>query len=997
MTKKYLVHQTGPSLVAAAIALAFGTSAVESAGAENFYGLSVAKETSQSTEQGKGGVPGQDVLDQVFDAAEAQARSRLEKTRDPELMRRGAGKSPAEAAVEAQRRTFKDRAERSMFGEAPPISNQSGRSVADKPEASVQGNQIRSTSENRVEALPDGRVRIHTRLGKFGPEAAIVTDPVVIRPRAPNPVVRYTESGIPVSARRDRIVKKSQEIANRYFAERQRKIDAGEMEPPPKVKTQAEIWEEQNAEILARRKKHGRETSKNFVIAGTTPEQSKLYYRDSTYVTFVDGKAVPVVDAPQEKLPKGWLSKDEYEKAKRKPDVKPEVEVTYQTVKNLERTEGSDVVVRSEPSPEAIVNTLSDLNGRDSDDGSALIRGFFPDAVDTGEGNAGKKSSTGNGAGESGAGRGTAIDIRDAFPDSHRTAPIRRQSELKSSMLDRFVSSVSSVSFASIVSFAFGVNTAHASEISEISVSENEPLFDPSEQNKAITAFEDIAKEIERDYRSVRAKVNAVHDERKRIATETDVEAHSCGQCSLDGAQAAKWAEDFALETKRSQRASKDFYGLDDPEANTGIEHQTSEELALFNTALSIPEEMRTLEEGEGDASTRKARKELDEIVSLVGDPEQPGAILSVLREGLVENPVVLDYVPDAAERLGLLTPEEEEALADPLGNMTYVFISFSLGDEELKELFARNAGKDDTALVLRGIPDGMTFGEGVKHVQGLAAQFDPMPNVVIDPTLFRDFQIKAVPTVIRVREKKSVVQVRKPGMKRTDTAELLGKATGLHSDVWIKSQLEAGRKGDFGQQGEVREIEERDLIEVAKERVLRIDWEEKKEKAAKRAWANLQYENLPTASKSVVRMIDPTILVEEDILDLNGNAIRRAGDRVNPMDIRPLTLALIVFNPLVESELKVVEAELPKLKKEHPEVMLLATDMVKDETGWDAYTRLTDRLDSHVYLLTPEVRERFLLRATPSVVTGDNERKLFVVREIAPEVSSAEQGWEES
>ena len=478
----------------------------------------------------------------------------------------------------------------------------------------------------------------------------------------------------------------------------------------------------------------------------------------------------------------------------------------------------------------------------------------------------------------------------------------------------------------------------------------------------------------------------------RKKAAETDAEAQSCGQCSLDGAQAAKWAEDFALETKKSQRASKDFYGLDDPEANTGIEHQTSEEIALFNTALSIPEEMRTLEEGEGDESMQKARKELDEIVSLVGDPEHPGSILSVLREGLVENPVALDYVPDAAERLGIMTPEEEEAYADPLGNMTYVFISFSLGDEELKELFARNAGKDDTALVFRGIPDGMTFGEGVKHIQGLAAQFDPMPNVVVDPTLFRDFQIKAVPTVIRVREKKSVVQVRKPGMKRTDTAELLGKATGLHSDAWIKSQLEAGRKGDFGQQGEVREIEERDLIEVAKERVLRIDWEEKKERAAKRAWANLQYENLPTASKSVVRTIDPTILVEEDILDLNGNAIRRAGDRVNPMDIRPLTLALIVFNPLVESELKVVEAELPKLKKEHPEVMLLATDMVKDETGWDAYTRLTDRLDSHVYLLTPEVRERFLLRATPSVVTGDNERKLFVVREIAPEVSSAEQ-----
>ncbi len=971
MTEIIRVLNTKPSLVAAAFALVFGTVAVDSVRAENFYGLSVAEESPQSAGRGEGGAPGKNALDQVFDAAEAQARSRLEKTRDPELMRRaaGKGKSPAEAAVEAQRRSFKVRAERSMFGEAPSISKQSGGSISDRPDVSSQPGR---GPQNQVEALPDGRVRIHTRLGKFGPEAAIVTDPVVIRPRAPNPVVRYTESGIPVSARRDRIVKKSQEIANRYFAERQRKIDAGEMEPPPKVKTQAEIWEEQNAEILARRKKHGRETSKNFVIAGTTPEQSNLYYRDSTYVTFVDGKAVPVVDAPQEKLPKGWLSKDEYEKAKRKPDVKPEVEVTYQTVKNLERTEGSDVVVRSEPSPEAIVNTLSDLNGRDSDDGSALIRGFFPDAVDAGTG---KKGSAG--AEESGTGSG--IDIRDAFPDSHRTAPVRKQSDLKTSMLDRFAS------------FAFGVNTAHASEIPE-----TEPLFDPSAQNKAVSAFEDIAKEIERDYRKVRAKVNAVHDERKRIADETDAEAQSCGQCSLDGAKAAKWAEDFALETKRSQRASKDFYGLDDPEANTGIEHQTSEEIALFDTALSIPEEMRTLEEGE-DESTRRAQEELDAIVSLVGNPEHPGSILSVLREELIENPVVLDYVPDAAERLGLLTPEEE-ADADPLGNMTYVFISFSLGEEELRELFARNAGKDDTALVLRGIPDGMTFGEGVKLIQGLAAQFDPMPNVVIDPTLFRDFRIKAVPTVIRVREKKSVVEVRKPGMKRTDTAELLGKATGLHSDVWIKSQLEAGRKGDFGQQGEVRGIAERDLIEVAKERVMKIDWEAKKERAAKRAWANLQYENLPTASKSVVRTIDPTILVEQDILDLNGNAVRRAGERVNPMDIRPLTLALIVFNPLVESELRVVEAELPKLKREHPEVMLLATDMVKDETGWDAYVRLTDRLDSHVYLLTPEVRERFLLRATPSVVTGDNERKLFVVREIAPEVSSsAEQKREES
>ena len=95
MAEKLRMLNTGPSLVAAALALAFGTAGIESVRAENFYGLSVAEESPQSAGSKRGGIPGQNALDQVFDAAEAQARSRLEKTRDPELMRRAAGKSPA--------------------------------------------------------------------------------------------------------------------------------------------------------------------------------------------------------------------------------------------------------------------------------------------------------------------------------------------------------------------------------------------------------------------------------------------------------------------------------------------------------------------------------------------------------------------------------------------------------------------------------------------------------------------------------------------------------------------------------------------------------------------------------------------------------------------------------------------------------------------------------------------------------------------------------------
>lgn len=388
---------------------------------------------------------------------------------------------------------------------------------------------------------------------------------------------------------------------------------------------------------------------------------------------------------------------------------------------------------------------------------------------------------------------------------------------------------------------------------------------------------------------------------------------------------------------------------------------------------------MRRVEQGSPEAEL------IREIASIAGDPDHPASFYAAMEAALKAHPEVLDRIPDAASRLGTLSAEEDAAQADPNGTGTLVFASFSLGEAELKDLFARNAGKSDVTLVFRGIPDGMTFGEGVKRIQGLAAQFDPMPNVVIDPTLFRRFGIKAVPAVARVRERPGRIRARSADGQDRDGPELVAMASGLHSDVWVKMQIEAGRKGNLGVQGEVREIAERDLIEAAKERILAIDWEAKKEHAAKRAWAGLPYEHLPTAVWSETRRLDPTILVERDILDLNGNAIRRAGDRVNPFDIRPFTLALVIFNPLVEAEVQTVEAELPALKMRYPQVMLLATDMVKDETGWKAYERLTDRLDSHVYLLTSEVRERFELRATPSIVTGDNRAKRFIVREIVP------------
>lgn len=60
-----------------------------------------------------------------------------------------------------------------------------------------------------------------------------------------------------------------------------------------------------------------------------------------------------------------------------------------------------------------------------------------------------------------------------------------------------------------------------------------------------------------------------------------------------------------------------------------------------------------------------------------------------------------------------------------------------------------------------------MTFADSVRAIQTLATKFDPMPNVMIDPTLFRDFDVRVVPTVARIREQSNRIQIKTDGRSR--------------------------------------------------------------------------------------------------------------------------------------------------------------------------------------------------------------------------------------
>lgn len=331
----------------------------------------------------------------------------------------------------------------------------------------------------------------------------------------------------------------------------------------------------------------------------------------------------------------------------------------------------------------------------------------------------------------------------------------------------------------------------------------------------------------------------------------------------------------------------------------------------------------------------------------------------------------------------------------------TLIFVSYSLDDATLDDVLTAASGDARTAVVMRGIPDGMRLWDGVKRLQDMALTKDPVPNVMLEPTLFETYAVTAVPTIVVLSElpddpvdlpanplesPENDAQVSKAAQSYLAPAErtVLGRVQGLSSPIWLQRRLAAGDNGDFGIRGPVEDIAERDLIDVMKERVLQIDWDQKKEQTKERYWQGQKFIALPRARKAEVRYVDASVIATADIKTSQGDFVARAGDRVNPLATRPWTQAVVVFDPLDKKQMELLHARLPAIASTPgvANVMLIATRFDAEE-GWDSYTAVTDAFDAPVYQLTPDVKERFHLRYTPSIITANDTH--FIVTELAP------------
>ena len=105
-----------------------------------------------------------------------------------------------------------------------------------------------------------------------------------------------------------------------------------------------------------------------------------------------------------------------------------------------------------------------------------------------------------------------------------------------------------------------------------------------------------------------------------------------------------------------------------------------------------------------------------------------------------------------------------------------------------------------------------------------------------------------------------------------------------------------------------------------------------------------------------------------------------RAGASANPLDHLPFTRRLVVFDPTEPGQVRQAR-ELGEAPGSPP--LYLATRFDRD-AGWEGFRAVEDTLDEPVYLLTPDLRERFALERVPATVEASG--RTFLVREYPPE-----------
>ncbi|WP_240342567.1 TrbC family F-type conjugative pilus assembly protein [Methylococcus sp. EFPC2] len=311
-------------------------------------------------------------------------------------------------------------------------------------------------------------------------------------------------------------------------------------------------------------------------------------------------------------------------------------------------------------------------------------------------------------------------------------------------------------------------------------------------------------------------------------------------------------------------------------------------------------------------------------------------------------------------------SPSSVDANAGP--KTFVIYASTSLGEAGLLDILEEASGRDDVLVVFRGMKPSQKVQAFIRELHSLARRFDAQkqPHIVIDPTRFRAAGVSVAPT-----------------LTLEENGRVLAKVQGVTGTGWLQFRMDGalgdGAKTlDLGTQGPTREIAEVDLIEEMQHRVAQIDWAGKKREALAHFWERTTFHELPEATEDRLRQIDLTVTAPREITSPDGTLIGRAGQQVNPLDRLPFTQRLVIFDATRPAQVELAKHLGPESAPRR--VTYIATRLDRD-AGWAGLDKIESALGAPIYLLPPDLRDRFRLERVPAVVEAKDGR--FSIREF--------------
>jgi len=277
------------------------------------------------------------------------------------------------------------------------------------------------------------------------------------------------------------------------------------------------------------------------------------------------------------------------------------------------------------------------------------------------------------------------------------------------------------------------------------------------------------------------------------------------------------------------------------------------------------------------------------------------------------------------------------------------IFISLSMSDSALKKALEQ-ASFLGARVLFQGLAENSNSIFPVLHkLKALSEHLEVEPHVQLDPVKFKKYAVTAVPVMIY----------------RQNGNEYKVRGT-LAADWLINRAGENNKTMDFGVMGQMREVSELNIIDEAERRNAMIDWDREKKQAIERFWKKKQFFVLPATHESKTYFMDPTIRVTQDIVDLGGNVIAKAGQVVNPAENMPYQLKVIVFDATNEKQ---TLWAMNKLEEWKDHKLVLVSTRFDRQDGWKHLQSIRNRFQREVKLLNKEMVDVFGLEHSPATI----------------------------